>query len=81
MHKECSIFWQILVLIKTLSLCRLEGGVKEAVIDFQTDAAAKTALLLTNALIVDRYAALLPSTRRHNIFHFIYLSLSKSSGK
>jgi hypothetical protein len=37
-----------------MTLRTLEGGVKEAVIDFQTDAAAKTALLLTNALIVDR---------------------------
>lgn len=43
-----------------MTLRTLEDGSKEAVIEFQTDAAAKTALLLTNALIVDRPITVAP---------------------
>jgi len=37
-----------------------EGGSQEAVVVFETDSAAKTALLLTNALIVDRPITVVP---------------------
>jgi len=37
-----------------------EGGAQEAVVVFETDSAAKTALLLTNALIVDRPITVVP---------------------
>jgi hypothetical protein len=41
-------------------------GAQEAVVIFETDSAAKTALLLTNALIVDRPITVIPHTPSTN---------------
>jgi len=61
-EKTVTDFFSFCGKINSMTLRTLEGGTKEAVIEFQTDAAAKTALLLTNALIVDRPIAVVPYT-------------------
>jgi len=59
-EKTVTDFFSFCGKINVLTLRTLEGGAKEAVIEFHTDAAAKTALLLTNALIVDRPITVTP---------------------
>lgn len=61
-EKTVTDFFSFCGKINSMTLRTLEGGAKEAVIEFQTDAAAKTALLLTNALIVDRPITVAPYT-------------------
>jgi len=61
-EKTVTDFFSFCGKINSMTLRTLEGGAKEAVIEFQTDAAAKTALLLTNALIVDRPITVVPYT-------------------
>jgi len=53
-EKTVSDFFSFCGRITRLALKSVDGGVQEAVVVFETDSAAKTALLLTNALIVDR---------------------------
>jgi len=60
--KTVSDFFSFCGRITRLTLNRSQGGdVQEAVVVFETDSAAKTALLLTNALIVDRPIQVIPS--------------------
>jgi len=53
-EKTVSDFFSFCGRVTRLSLRSSDGGIQEAVVVFETDSAAKTALLLTNALIVDR---------------------------
>jgi len=60
-EKTVSDFFSFCGRITRLSLNRAASGdVQEAVVFFETDSAAKTALLLTNALIVDRPINVVP---------------------
>jgi len=59
-EKTVSDFFSFCGRITRLSLRSVEGGSQEAVVVFETDSAAKTALLLTNALIVDRPITVVP---------------------
>lgn len=60
-EKTVSDFFSFCGRITRLSLNRAPSGdVQEAVVFFETDSAAKTALLLTNALIVDRPINVVP---------------------
>jgi len=51
--------------IESLSLQAAEGGAQESVVVFETESAAKTALLLTNAVIVDRSITVEPLPDAH----------------
>lgn len=61
-EKTVSDFFSFCGRITKLSLRKDSGadGAQEAVVIFETDSAAKTALLLTNALIVDRPITVVP---------------------
>jgi len=59
-EKTVSDFFSFCGRITRLSLRSAEGSAQEAVVEFETDSAAKTALLLTNALIVDRPITVVP---------------------
>jgi len=59
-EKTVTDFFSFCGKINSLSLRTLDNGVKEAIVEFGSDAAAKTALLLTNALIVDRPITVMP---------------------
>jgi len=59
-EKTVSDFFSFCGRITRLSLKSVDGGSHEAVVVFETDSAAKTALLLTNALIVDRPITVVP---------------------
>lgn len=61
-EKTVSDFFSFCGRITRLNLRSVEGGAQEAVVVFETDSAAKTALLLTNALIVDRPITVVPHT-------------------
>jgi len=60
-EKTVSDFFSFCGRITRLNLRNVEGF-QEAVVVFETDSAAKTALLLTNALIVDRPITVVPHT-------------------
>jgi len=59
-EKTVSDFFSFCGRITRLTLRSVEGGAQEAAVVFETDSAAKTALLLTNALIVDRPITVVP---------------------
>jgi len=65
-EKTVTDFFSFCGKINSLSLRTLDNDVKEAVVEFQSDAAAKTALLLTNALIVDRPITVMPYQLQHD---------------
>jgi RNA recognition motif-containing protein len=61
-EKTVSDFFSFCGRITRLALQKSSGDSQEAVVVFETDSAAKTALLLTNALIVDRPITVVPHT-------------------
>jgi len=68
-EKTVSDFFSFCGRITRLSLNRSAAGdVQEAVVFFETDSAAKTALLLTNALIVDRPITVVPHAGETVVF-------------
>jgi hypothetical protein len=59
-EKTVSDFFSFCGKIDKLFLKKEENGTSSAVVQFETESAAKTALLLTNALIVDRPITVVP---------------------
>ena len=68
LEKQLSDFFSFCGTISSLSLRRKEEGT-EAVLFFQTEDAAKTALLLTNALIKDKPMVVKPYTEQKRQLH------------
>eukprot|EP00727_Mastigamoeba_balamuthi_P006019 m51a1_g2036 hypothetical protein (356) ;mRNA; f:1339168-1340916 len=61
-EKTVTDFFSFCGEIKELTLRSTADGGKEAIVAFETEAAAKTAMLLNNAIIVDRPIAIRPLT-------------------